>query len=207
MNKKIILAVDDMPENLTNIRSILQDKYDVRLAKTPSMGLSLLNIVPVDLILLDIEMPHMTGLQFLQQLRINQQVSHPDRKPIPVIFVTAHASTDIITRAVTLGGKDYIVKPVKPEVLLKKIEAVFNPAESQDATPLEITLGKLHEAVIAGDSREAEKLTAELLAFTQHSTAVRARAETIKNLVSRFDYELALEKIEGLFTILKSGAS
>jgi putative two-component system response regulator len=207
MNKKIILAVDDMPENLTTIRTILQDKYEVRLAKTPSMGMSLLDTVPVDLILLDIEMPHMTGLQFLQQLRINQQISNPDHKPVPVIFVTAHASADIITKAISLGGKDYIVKPIKPEVLLKKVEAVFNPPELKDATPLEITLGKLRETAVAGDSAGAEKLTAELIALTQHSTAVRARAETISQLINRFDYEAALEKIDGLFTLLKSGAS
>ncbi|GHU12870.1 hypothetical protein FACS1894161_1990 [Spirochaetia bacterium] len=205
MNKKIILAVDDMPENLTTIRTILQDKYDVRLAKTPSMGLSLLDTVSVDLILLDIEMPHMTGLQFLQQLRLNQQISHPGRKLIPVIFVTAHASTDIITKAVNMGGRDYIVKPIKPDLLLKKVAAIFESPNSKDATPLEAVLDKLRETVVSGDSAMAEKLAAGLIPLTQPSTSVRARVETIRHLISRFDYEVALEKIESLFALLKTG--
>jgi DNA-binding response OmpR family regulator len=75
----------------------------------------------VDLILLDIEMPGMSGFQFLEKM----YQDHPDNKKVPVIFVTSHTDSDIITHALNAGARDYIVKPIKSEVLLKKIAAII----------------------------------------------------------------------------------
>jgi signal transduction histidine kinase/CheY-like chemotaxis protein len=120
--KKIILAVDDMPLNLTAIRTILCNDFDIRLAKSPVAALGMLNSVAVDLILVDIEMPEMSGFEFADRLRDNAE--HPEQKDIPVIFVTSHETPDVVERIVSRGA-GYVVKPVVPRILLEKVRSAL----------------------------------------------------------------------------------
>ncbi|MDR1898688.1 MAG: response regulator [Treponema sp.] len=130
--KKIVLAVDDMPMNLATIRTILRNDFDIRLAKSPGMAFTMLGTVKPDLILLDIEMPEMSGFEFLNQLRNNPE--HPEYKNIPVIFVTSHETPDFIDRAVSIGAEGYVVKPITPTILLKKVNSAFLAAEKKNTT-------------------------------------------------------------------------
>jgi CheY-like chemotaxis protein len=127
--KKIVLAVDDMPINLATMRSILQNDFDIRLSKSANTALVMLNTFKVDLILLDIEMPEMSGFEFLNRIRNN--ADHPEQKDIPVIFVTSHSSPDFVSQASAAGAVDYVVKPVIPVELLKKVYAVLEAAEKR----------------------------------------------------------------------------
>jgi CheY-like chemotaxis protein len=119
--KKIILAVDDMPPNLAAIKTVLCNDYDIRLAKSPLAALGMLNTTRVDLILLDVEMPEMSGFEFLERLRGNSGIEQP-----PVIFVTSHETPDVTARALS-GGAGYVVKPIVPRVLLEKVKSVLEP--------------------------------------------------------------------------------
>jgi putative two-component system response regulator len=119
-NQKIILAVDDMPTNLQILQSLLSDEFSVRLAKSGQMALSALARIQVDLILLDIEMPGLSGFDVMNELQKN-----PDLRDIPVIFVTAHATRDFIARAAKVGAKDYLVKPFDPQALREKVRYVL----------------------------------------------------------------------------------
>ncbi|MDR2435172.1 MAG: response regulator [Treponema sp.] len=129
--KKIILAVDDMPLNLTAIRTILHNDFDIRLAKSAGMALVMLNAIKVDLILADIEMPEMSGFELVERLRNNSE--HPEQKDIPVIFVTSHEMPDIVEQALS-SGAGYVVKPVIPRVLLEKVNSVFEAAEKNSTS-------------------------------------------------------------------------
>jgi putative two-component system response regulator len=129
--KKIILAVDDMPLNLTAIRTILRDDFDIRLAKSPVAALSMLNTVKVDLILADIEMPEMSGFEFADRLRNNAE--HPEQKDIPVIFVTSHETPDVIGQIVSRSA-GYVVKPVIPRILLEKIGMALEAGERSNSS-------------------------------------------------------------------------
>jgi response regulator RpfG family c-di-GMP phosphodiesterase len=196
--RKTILAVDDMAENLTTVRTILQDYFDVRPAKTAKMALSYLDTVNVDLILLDIEMPGMTGFQFLEQSR----KIHPERKNIPVIFVTSHADPDMITAAINSGAVDYIVKPIKSDILLKKIDTIIGlPEKKSTFNPLEYKLKNLLAVIASGDSAKAE-ITAEELERLASSQPlyIHERAKNIHALIKRFDYEAASRKINEFLT-------
>ncbi|MDR2135272.1 MAG: response regulator [Treponema sp.] len=122
-NKRIILAVDDMPVNLAAIRGILQEDFDMRLSKSAKSALAMLNTVKVDLILLDVEMPEMSGFEFLDAVKNNAE--RPDLKGIPVIFVTSHAAEDFIARAAAAGAAGYVVKPVNPRLLRDTIESAL----------------------------------------------------------------------------------
>jgi putative two-component system response regulator len=129
--KKIVLAVDDMPVNLTAIKNILHEDFDIRPAKSAKTALAMLNTIKADLILLDIEMPEMSGFEFLNHIRNNAE--DPEQKNIPVIFVTSHETEDFITRAKECGVEGYVVKPIVPAVLLEKVKSVFEAAERENS--------------------------------------------------------------------------
>lgn len=119
-HKRTVLAVDDVSEMLLTIKLILKDQYELCLAKSADAAKQVLARTEVNLILLDIDMPEMNGFEFLAWLR-----ETGEWKDIPVIFVTATATREFITRAIAAGARDYIAKPVRPVVLLKKVDEVF----------------------------------------------------------------------------------
>jgi putative two-component system response regulator len=121
--RKIILAVDDMPVNLAAIRNTLCGEYDVRPVKSPKTALLLLDAIRPDLILLDIEMPEMSGFEFYDQLRNNP--GYAELRDVPVVFITSHGTGDVIARAMSSGARDCIVKPVEPAALLKKVSSLL----------------------------------------------------------------------------------
>jgi putative two-component system response regulator len=123
--KKTILVIDDVAENLIAIRTILQDRYELCLSRSGHAGLLALGRTKVDLILLDMEMPGMSGLEFMKEFRKN-----PIYAPIPVIFITATATPEVVSHAITSGIEGYVVKPINAELLLKKISAIFDAAVS-----------------------------------------------------------------------------
>jgi CheY-like chemotaxis protein len=81
-----------------------------------------MNILRPDLILLDVEMPEMSGLEFFALIKSSPD--HPEQKDIPVIFISSHGNE--ITQAMIGGALDYMVKPVDPVTLLKKINRLLN---------------------------------------------------------------------------------
>ncbi|MDR3193238.1 MAG: response regulator [Treponema sp.] len=120
--KKTLLAVDDMPASLATLKTILQDQFNLRLCESAQAAIHTLSREKIDIILLDIEMPDMSGFEFLERLR-----DAPETRGIPVIFVTSHATPGFIEEAISSGVDGYVVKPFVPEVLIKRINDVFNP--------------------------------------------------------------------------------
>ncbi|MDR3321120.1 MAG: response regulator [Synergistaceae bacterium] len=118
--KKIILAVDDAQSNLQVVESALKDDFVVHLAKSGSMALIALQRFVPDLILLDIEMPRMSGFEVLEEMGRD-----PRLKKIPVIFLTSHAETDNVVTALRQGARDYIVKPFEPDALRSRVSKVL----------------------------------------------------------------------------------
>jgi putative two-component system response regulator len=115
--KKIIMAIDDMPEVLRSISAILKDKYDVRLSTNAASAQAALKTIKADLILLDFEMPGVSGLAFLEALQ-----QDPACKDIPVVFITANRDNELVKDAIKKGAKGYIAKPFPPETLLESVE-------------------------------------------------------------------------------------
>lgn len=119
-----ILVVDDSVVNLKMARFVLERDYKVSLIKSGEAALSLLRHVDVDLILMDIEMPDMDGIETVTEL----MKEHPNFK-VPVIFFTSHTERDVIMRCLKVGMKDYIVKPFDPEALLEKVRSALNQSQ------------------------------------------------------------------------------
>jgi putative two-component system response regulator len=103
-------------ENLRAMKAILENEYTVRLAKSGELAKSILNSIVVDLILLDIEMPDISGFEYMEWLKNNPVTRH-----IPVIFVSSHAQPEIVSRATMYDIKGYIKKPVDPRLLKERI--------------------------------------------------------------------------------------
>ena len=119
--RKVILAVDDMGLNLRTIKLALEDSFRVLLAKSGDMALTLTKVEQIDLILLDIEMPEMSGFDFMQRLKTDITANEIP----PVIFVTAHASPELLYRAKLAGAVGYVVKPFDPDVLREKVNDIL----------------------------------------------------------------------------------
>jgi len=120
IKKKIsprILLVDDEPTNLRILRHILQDHYTLSFAKSGEAALELIAKEKIDLILLDVMMPNMTGLEVCQKLKNNSATQE-----IPVIFVTALRDSGDEERGFEIGAVDYITKPVVPAIVLARVK-------------------------------------------------------------------------------------
>ncbi len=123
-----ILVVDDMPENLEVIGSLLQPLYAVRLAQSGEEALLAARAEPIpDLILLDIMMPEMDGYAVLARLRTS-----PATSSIPVIFVTAMSDDEDEQRGLDLGVADYLHKPMRPAILLARVRNQLELKHSRD---------------------------------------------------------------------------
>ncbi len=109
MNKNIILAVDDQPNNLKVIAGVLGDEYQLSIANNGHNALKILDKLVPDLILLDIMMPGMDGFEVCHEIKLRHQL-----KDIPVIFLTAKTEISDIVKAFEAGAVDYIFKPFNP---------------------------------------------------------------------------------------------
>ncbi|SHJ86235.1 His Kinase A (phospho-acceptor) domain-containing protein [Tangfeifania diversioriginum] len=105
-NKDLILIVDDQPNNLKVISSVLGDKYSISVANSGENALKILNKVTPQLILLDIMMPGMNGFEVCEKLKANEGT-----KEIPVIFLTAKTEISDLVKGFNYGAVDYITKP------------------------------------------------------------------------------------------------
>jgi len=112
-----IIMVDDDITNLTVGKNALADKFDVFTAPSGIKLFQLLEKLTPDLILLDIEMPKMSGYEIITMLK-----SKENTRDIPVIFLTSVIDPESEVKGLSLGAIDYITKPFSQELLLKRIE-------------------------------------------------------------------------------------
>ncbi|MGK7924109.1 MAG: PAS domain S-box protein [Spirulina sp.] len=113
-----ILVVDDTPANLRLLTELLsQQGYDVRPALNGTLALAAAQMMPPDLILLDIMMPDLDGYEVCTQLKADDRTRH-----IPVIFISALDNPKDKVKAFRVGGIDYIPKPFQKEEILARVE-------------------------------------------------------------------------------------
>ncbi|MBF0503402.1 MAG: response regulator [Candidatus Riflebacteria bacterium] len=117
----VILVVEDNPDNMTTIKAILQNRYQILEATNGEEGLRMAGENKPDLILLDMALPEMDGLTVVRHLKDNADLS-----PIPVIALTAQAMKGDRERILEAGCDDYISKPIDPEGLLQKLSEWLN---------------------------------------------------------------------------------
>ena len=115
--KPTILVVDDTPDNITLLCSLLGEQYKNKVATNGVRALKIARTEPYpDLILLDIMMPEMDGYEVCRQLKADPATEH-----IPIIFLTAKTQEGDETMGFELGAVDYITKPIVPPILMARV--------------------------------------------------------------------------------------
>ncbi|GAB5046560.1 sigma-54-dependent transcriptional regulator [Thermodesulfovibrio sp. TK110] len=112
-----ILIVDDEPDMLKLLSMILKEKtpYEVTTTNNPVEAVELVKTGGFDLVITDLKMPGLDGLQLLEEVKRRDE-------DIPVIIITAYGTIDAATEAIEKGGFDFITKPFKKEQILFTIE-------------------------------------------------------------------------------------
>ena len=148
-----ILLVDDRRENLIALRAILEcPRYRLLTAQSGEEALAVAGREDVDLILLDVMMPAMGGLEVAERLKASQR-----SRRIPILFLTAfETDAQTIYRAYEVGAVDYLIKPLDPQIVLKKVEVFVDLVEQR--REIERQGERLREA----ERREYESRLADL---------------------------------------------
>ncbi|MDR1310737.1 MAG: response regulator, partial [Burkholderiaceae bacterium] len=138
---KRILAVDDDLATLSQFHAQLENHYDVLLAKSGEQALEICLQEPPDLILLDVTMPDMDGLETIAAIKKKSLLN-----PIPVIFITASPDVAVEVMALKSGAVDFITKPVEQEILLHRVDLHLRLSAYQQY--LEKTVRDLEDSII-----------------------------------------------------------
>jgi two-component system chemotaxis response regulator CheY len=126
-----VLVVDDFATMRKIIRNVLKQIgfEDITEAEDGTTALQLLKTEKVGLVVTDWNMPNMSGLDLLRNIRQNSQFGN-----VPVLMVTAEGLRENVLEAVKAGVSNYVVKPFTAEVLQEKIEAIFKKLASKDSS-------------------------------------------------------------------------
>ncbi len=115
MKKKYILICDDEEGVRESLNLILENDYNISFAVNGGEAIEHIKKNPVDLVILDIKMPKMDGLETLKQIKRTKPA-------IKVIIATGYKSVETATEATKLGASDYIVKPFESKEVLQAIK-------------------------------------------------------------------------------------
>jgi two-component system, sensor histidine kinase and response regulator len=122
----VILIVDDNPQNLQVLGKQLQEKkYEIEFAINGPAALDWLDIKQFDLILLDINMPGMSGFDVCKKIRLN-----PEMNNVPIIFLSADTERESILRGFEMGAQDYITKPFDSRELIVRVKTHLSLKET-----------------------------------------------------------------------------
>jgi class 3 adenylate cyclase len=194
-----LLVVDDNRVNRLLIgRALEQLGHTVTFAENGRDGLEALRQRPVDLVLLDIEMPEMDGYQVLQAL-----AADPRLRDLPVVMMSSVEEVDSVARCIEMGAEDYLFKPVNPVLLRARIGASLEKKRLRDQqrelirkfATAEVAEELLTTGLtLGGKDVEASVMFSDIRAFTR-LTESRSPADTIELLNSY--YTLMFDAIGG----------
>ncbi len=119
-DKKKIVIVDDEPIMISMLTEVLSDAYNVYSAVNGRLAISEVEKTKPDMVILDILMPVMDGIEACKELKKNKVTS-----AIPVILLTAKGMITDIEKGLKSGADAYVVKPFSPFKLIQKVEEIF----------------------------------------------------------------------------------
>jgi len=151
-----ILIVDDSPENISSLKSILEKEYKIYAAVSGETALTIMLKILPDIVLLDVVMPEVSGVDVLKLMKQDN-----DLKYIPVIFVTGHDDKESEKEGIAYGAVDFIRKPYNPEIVSLKIKnhltnKIYRDELEKTVKERTAELAASQQAVIMGMSLLAE---------------------------------------------------
>jgi signal transduction histidine kinase len=163
-----ILVIDDEPDNFDVIDTLLcTSGYQLHYAPGAQEGLALLETFQPDVILLDVMMPNMNGIEFCRQFKSDPQWRH-----IPIIMVTALTTKEDLAQCLSAGADDFISKPVSSNELRARVQSMLRIKQQYD--DMQMLLGMREDMVnmLVHDLRNPLAnilLAAEMLRYPQMS--------------------------------------
>lgn len=113
-----ILCVDDEPSNLALLRHILQDEHRLTFARTGQEALDAAQRSVPSMVLLDVDMPDMSGLEVCRRLKARRET-----EDVPIIFISAMSDLATERTGFEAGAVDYIIKPISPPIVRARVRA------------------------------------------------------------------------------------
>ena len=195
--EKRILAIDDNAVNLATLEKALSDEYEVIPMISGRRAIKFLMCEKVDLILLDVQMPTMDGIETLTEIR---KTDHG--VTVPVIFLTAMKDRNTVIEGSKLGIMDYVTKPFVTSDLKARIESVFNRVQGTpiDDDKLRSSLKEILSILSLGSARPAIPKIEYLLDF-QLEDEIFKRLKNVVETLEKNDVESGIKKIRKILEI------
>lgn len=189
-----VLVVDDEEPILELLKYNLEKQgYDVRTAGDGQVAVEIARKFHPDLVLLDIMMPKMDGVEACRQIR-----AMPELTNTYIVFLTARAEEYSEVAAFDVGADDYILKPIKPRALMSRISAMFRRDSKKKNQSPQIKIGDLiidrtsYTIKVKGKEINLPKKEFELLFFlAQNPNKVFSRDDLLQNIWGSDVYVLA----------------
>lgn len=187
MNNQSILIVDDESRNFDVIEALLNEyDYELNYASTGQEALESLEILEIDLILLDVMMPDMDGIEVCEHIK-----SIPKYRPIPIIMVTALTAKEDLAQCLNAGADDFISKPVNPLELKARLQSMLRIKQQYDA--LQLSLDR--QSVLEAEKRAL--LEARNIELDKRS---KESSRLLASVVESTDDAIITESLEGIIT-------
>ncbi len=148
MSREQILVVDDEEDILELVRfNLSKEGYQVLCAATGEKAVEIARAELPDLMVLDLMLPGMDGLEVTKFLKNNPETQH-----IPIVMLTAKGEESDVVTGLELGADDYVTKPFSPRILLARVKAVLRRKATESTDGSEVV--KIHNLVIHPGRRE-----------------------------------------------------
>jgi signal transduction histidine kinase/DNA-binding NarL/FixJ family response regulator/streptogramin lyase len=161
-HKKRLLVVEDNADIRSYIRSILHGEYQIEEAENGKVGLEMLAMHDIDLIISDLMMPVMDGIEMCKKVKSAIETNH-----IPIIMLTAKSDIENRIEGLSLGADSYITKPFHPQHLMVRVAKLIEMRELlKERYSKKIALGELHQPtanVVSPDEIFMQKTIAIIL--------------------------------------------
>ncbi|MBU4229182.1 MAG: sigma 54-interacting transcriptional regulator [Proteobacteria bacterium] len=122
--RKVVLVVDDTPDDVSILNAALMKEYDIKVATRGKKAIEIAISTQIDIILLDVMMPEMDGFETCRRLKEEEQTRH-----IPIIFITVRGENEDETKGLSCGGVDYIAKPISAPIVQARVRTHLALAE------------------------------------------------------------------------------
>lgn len=194
-----ILLIDDHTLFRSGIKALLQRQTDFTVVGEASDGLEGVKLVeqtPADVVLLDIDMPSMNGLEALAQIR----KSHPN---LAVLMLTVSEDSDTLTESLRLGAKGYLLKNADQDFLLRSIRAVYTGSSAMSPQMMTKFVTQLSHA---SEKNSTECSTQETLTRRERETlSWLARGYSNKEIARTLDLAESTVKVHVQSILRKLG--